>query len=39
MPSAARHMTSYHGVVLTAWALLILTLSTEQFWYCWSTLP
>ncbi len=30
--------TRYHGIVLTAWAVLILTLITEQFWTYWKTL-
>ncbi|WP_020389649.1 vitamin K epoxide reductase family protein [Kribbella catacumbae] len=31
--------TPYHAIVLTAWAVLILTLITEQFWSYWRTLP
>jgi uncharacterized membrane protein len=31
--------TRCHGVVLTAWAVLLLTLIGEQFWSYWRTLP
>ena len=31
--------TSYHAVVLTAWAVLVLGLIAEQFWSYWKTLP
>lgn len=28
----------YHGVVLTVWALVIVTLIGQRFWCYWSTL-
>ena len=31
--------TRYHGVVLTGWAVVLLTLIGEQFWSYWRTLP
>ncbi|MGC4939908.1 vitamin K epoxide reductase family protein [Kribbella sp. DT2] len=31
--------TRYHSVVLTSWAVMILALIGEQFWYYWRTLP
>lgn len=30
--------TSYHGVVLTVWFLLIIALITHRFWDYWITL-
>jgi uncharacterized membrane protein len=35
---AVRTVDQYHGVVLTAWYLLIAGLITERFWYYWQTL-
>ncbi|PWK65104.1 putative membrane protein [Streptomyces sp. CG 926] len=39
-PSARwlRGATAYHGVVLTAWYLLVVVLITERFWLYWSSL-
>ena len=31
-------LTSYHGVILTAWYLLIIVLITQRFWDYWITL-
>ena len=33
-----RRRFTYHGVVLTLWAVLVLTLITEEFWSYWRTL-
>ncbi|MEV8371562.1 vitamin K epoxide reductase family protein [Kribbella sp. NPDC056861] len=33
-----RAMSRYHGVVLTVWFVLLLTLIGEQFWSYWRTL-
>ncbi len=46
MPVRARRLVAvmldvvagYHGVVLTAWYLLIVTLILQRFWSYWSTL-
>ena len=43
VPTSVRRLAAvsagYHGVVLTAWVLAIVTLVGQRFWYYWSTLP
>jgi len=38
-PPTLSLITRYHGVVLTAWTVLLLALIGEQFWSYWRTLP
>ncbi|MEW1757409.1 vitamin K epoxide reductase family protein [Streptomyces cyaneofuscatus] len=38
MRRSARAVAGYHGVVLTAWYLLIAVLILERFWLYWTTL-
>lgn len=39
VPASVRRLAAgYHGVVLTAWVLAIVTLIGQRFWYYWSIL-
>lgn len=42
LPAPLRRLAAgaagYHGVALTVWALAMVTLIGQRFWYYWSTL-